>query len=80
MSTFGSSACWWADVVHFLKTGTRRYGVLERESGPNVMVDPAPGYDDSSLMTSFTSSPKRSEASTVELGQLAIGLRARPSG
>jgi hypothetical protein len=34
-------------VVHFLKTGTHRYGVfVERESGPNVIADPAPGYDD----------------------------------
>jgi hypothetical protein len=34
-------------IVHFLKTGTRHYGVLvERESGPNVIADPAPGYDD----------------------------------
>jgi hypothetical protein len=34
-------------LVHFLKSGTRRYGVLvNRESGPNVIADPAPGYDD----------------------------------
>jgi hypothetical protein len=34
-------------LVHFMKSGTRRYGVLvERESGPTVIADPAPGYDD----------------------------------
>ncbi|HEY7003416.1 MAG TPA: hypothetical protein VH281_03985 [Gaiellaceae bacterium] len=34
-------------LVHFTKTGSRRYGVLvERDSGPDVIADPAPGYDD----------------------------------
>jgi hypothetical protein len=34
-------------LVHFLKSGRRHYGVLvERTSGPAVIVEPAPGYDD----------------------------------
>ena len=34
-------------LVHFLKTGTRRYGVLvERQGGPTLIAEPAPGYDD----------------------------------
>jgi hypothetical protein len=34
-------------LVHFRKSGRRRYGVLvERTSGPEVIVEPAPGYDD----------------------------------
>jgi hypothetical protein len=33
--------------VHFKKTGGRRYGVfVEREQAPDVMMHPAPGYDD----------------------------------
>ena len=34
-------------VVRFVKTGARRYGVfVERESGPALFANPAPGYDD----------------------------------
>lgn len=34
-------------IVHFIKTASRRYGVLvERDSGPVVIADPAQGYDD----------------------------------
>lgn len=34
-------------LVHFRKSGARHYGVpVERENGPAVMVEPAPGYDD----------------------------------
>jgi hypothetical protein len=34
-------------IVHFIKTGSRRYGVLvERDSGPAVIANPAPGYED----------------------------------
>jgi hypothetical protein len=34
-------------LVHFIKTGSRRYAVrVERVSGPSVIADPAPGYDD----------------------------------
>jgi hypothetical protein len=33
-------------LVHFMKTGSRRYGVLvERDRAPSVIADPAPGYD-----------------------------------
>jgi hypothetical protein len=33
--------------VTFTKTGTRRYGVfVEREHGPDLMGNPAPGFDD----------------------------------
>jgi hypothetical protein len=33
--------------VHFRKTGERRYGVfVERERAPDLMMHPAPGYDD----------------------------------
>jgi hypothetical protein len=33
-------------IVHFQKAGPRHYGVLvERESGPPVFVQPAPGFD-----------------------------------
>jgi hypothetical protein len=47
VSTFGSGSCWWADVVHFLKTDTRRYGVPRRAGErAECMADPAPGYDD----------------------------------
>jgi len=34
-------------LVHFIKTRRRRYAVrVERDSGPSVTADPAPGYDD----------------------------------
>src|SRR4029077_17903667 len=34
-------------LVHFMKAGPRHYGVLvERESGPTVRVQPAPGFDE----------------------------------
>ena len=34
-------------LVRFLKLGPRHYGVLvERKSGPWVILEPAPGYDD----------------------------------
>jgi hypothetical protein len=34
-------------VVHFVKTGARRYGVIvERDAGPALVANPAPGYDD----------------------------------
>jgi hypothetical protein len=33
--------------AHFLKSSRRHYGVVvERDRGPAVMVEPAPGYDD----------------------------------
>ena len=34
-------------LVHFRKTGARRYAVLvEREGAPALIADPAPGYDE----------------------------------
>lgn len=34
-------------LVHFMKTGTHRYGVfVERTSAPSVIADPAPGSDE----------------------------------
>jgi hypothetical protein len=34
-------------LVHFMKTGTHRYGVfVERTSAPSVIADRAPGYDE----------------------------------
>jgi hypothetical protein len=34
-------------LVHFRKTGERRYGVfVERETAPAMMMHPAPGFDD----------------------------------
>ena len=34
-------------LVHFRKTGSRRYGVfVEREGAPSLQMDPAPGFDD----------------------------------
>ena len=34
-------------VVHFVKTGARRYSVIvERKGGPALVANPAPGYDD----------------------------------
>jgi hypothetical protein len=34
-------------VVHFRKTGARRYGVfVERDNAPAMMMHPAPGFDD----------------------------------
>ena len=33
--------------VSFTKTGARRYGItIEREHGPELVMNPAPGYDD----------------------------------